>query len=159
MSDFKVGYNVKTVYGEGTVVFIDTDGMLLVDLGDDYNGHAGNGKHYRQTCKWFTELELFIKNSEHGERSETPEPLENWKHPYYGKPILVRDYEDDEWMTKIFSAYAEGRPSPIIDSEGWYWKQYKFLEPAKPIELTQEELLQIAAEAKGVDVEQIKIKE
>ena len=85
-----------------------------------------------------------------------PEPLENWKHPYYGKPILVSRNDHHDWQMERFGAYIHGQKNPVLDMNGNVWSYYKFPEP---IELTQEELLQIAAEAKGVDVEQIKIKE
>ena len=88
-------------------------------------------------------------------KPSTPEPLENWKHPYFGRPILVRDREEHKWIETAFSAYIPDDDYPVRTKIGGY-KLYKFPES---IELTQEELLQIAAEAKGVDVEQIKIKE
>lgn len=153
MSDFKVGDKVSTFKGEGQIVYKDIWGTFLVDLGDGYNGHnGGDGRHPTDTCGWF--LNSSLKLIESVEQSKAPEPLENWKHPYYGKPILVRD-EDKEWHTDIFLHYYENSLYPVRCSTGSYM-YYKFPEP---IELTQEELLQIAAEAKGVDVQQIKIKE
>ena len=68
----------------------------------------------------------------------------------------LRDENDRGWEEALFAAYLHDEEYPVLDAKGSLWKYYKFPEP---IELTQAELLQIAAEAKGVNAEQIKIKE
>ena len=75
----------------------------------------------------------------------TPEPLENWKHPYHGQPILVRDNEASKWKEGIFVSYLHESFFPVVvkcqHSGGvTIYKQYKFpdQEPKAP-EYTIEE--------------------
>ena len=81
----------------------------------------------------------------------TPEPLENWKHPYFGKPILVRNSDNNEWEEHIFEAYALSAYYPVTTKSGICWRFYKFPEPS--IQMTTAELLALAKEVKGVEVE------
>ena len=156
--EFKVGDKVNTPKGEGEIVFIDTDDMLLVDLGEGYDGHDGLSAYYKhptETCLWMHGSELELIGNETPELeligNETPEPLENWKHPYYGKPILVKNRENEEWKEKIFDAYVPSSDYPIRTSGAVIWQFYKF--PGPSIKLTVEELLTIAENLKGLKVE------
>ena len=81
---------------------------------------------------------------------EEPEPLENWKHPYFGQPILVRDDEAQEWKKEIFKGYNPDSEYPVSTTRHYY-KLYKFPEPS--IQMTTAELLALAKEVKGINVE------
>ena len=102
-----------------------------------------------QSMGWVAEdyLDLIIIQ----EKPTTPEPLENWKHPYYGKPILVRDSEDEEWQEEIFESYLPYVEKPVVVKYGSGYRLYKFPEPL--IQMTTAELLALAKEVKGVEVE------
>lgn len=133
MKGFKIGDRVAVKFtsqeAKNHRIKIGQTGVVIHFL----NGSIGVRMDEHNT--WLSSLNLRCEHG-HGYYFEdfeiefAKEPLENWTHPHFRKPILVRYFEDSEWKERSFLYHDEGSEFPIVveneDGAIGRYKLYKF---------------------------------